>query len=161
VNALEPGPVCPAAGIEVVSPLSTFAICNGKDGRDGIGGAGGGNVAYQLSVHDETGIGSNANPTVWPLALPRGTWVVFAKALATGDANVDCKLMTHSAAIEKIVEIDDIEVRPVAGPMALALTGTALTDDDVTGVDLACGSTDPAFLGRIQLVAMQVTAVLH
>jgi hypothetical protein len=97
---------------------------------------------------------------VWPLALPRGNWVVSAKALATGDAFVDCKLMTHSDTIPS-AEIDDIEVRPVAGPVALALLGTALTDDDVTGVDLVCGSTDPATLGRIQLVAMQVTAVLN
>jgi hypothetical protein len=153
--------VCPAAGIEVVSPLSgTFAICNGKDGRDGTAGLGGGAVAYQWSLRDETSIGGSANPTVWPLALPRGSWVVFAKALATGDAYVDCKLMTHSLTIP-IAEIDDIEVRPVAGPVALALMGSTLTDDDVTGVDLACGSTDPAFLGRIRLVAMQVTAVLN
>jgi len=154
------GQVCPAAGIEVVSPLSgTFAICNGKAGRDGAGG-GSGSVAYQFSLRDETGIGRLANPTVWPLALPRGNWVVSAKALATGDAFVDCKLMTHSDTIPS-AEIDDVEVRPVAGPVALALLGTALTDDNVTGVDLACGSTDPAFLGRIQLVAMQVTAVLN
>jgi hypothetical protein len=52
--------------------------------------------------------------------------------------------------------IDNIEVRPEVEPLAMALMGTALTDDNVIGVDLMCGSTDPASLGRIQLVATQV-----
>ena len=86
--------------------------------------------------------------------------MVFAKGLATGDAYVDCKLMTHSDTVAA-VEIDDIEVKPQAGPLSIALTGTTLTDDVVTGVDLVCIRTDAATLGRIQIVAMQVSAVLN
>ena len=163
MNALPggPGQVCPAAGIEVVSPVSgTFAVCNGRDGRDGTGGPGGGSVAYQKSQHDDMPVGSPQDPSVWTLLLPRGAWVLFAKGLATGDAYVDCKLMTHSDTVAA-AEIDDIEVKPSAGPLAIALTGTTLTDDDVTGVDLVCVRTDAATLGRIQIVAMPVSAVLN
>jgi hypothetical protein len=157
------GQVCPAAGIEVFSPVSgTFAICNGKDGRDGVGGPGGGNVVYQKSQRDRTIIHSDA-PTVWTLLLPQGSWVVFAKALVTGFVFVDCKLMPHSDTIEipPSAEIDDIEVLPPGGPLPIALTGTALTDADVTGVDLVCLSTDGAGgLSHIQLVAMQASEVI-
>jgi len=164
VNALPggTGQVCPAAGIEVVSPVSgTFAICNGKDGRDGVGGPGGGNVVYQKSQHDSSPIRSDA-PTVWTLLLPQGSWVVFAKAMLSGvSVHIDCKLMPHSDTIPQTTEIDDIEVRFEVGPLGIALTGTALTDDDVTGVDLACGTTDGAAgLSRLQLVAMQVGEVI-
>jgi hypothetical protein len=81
----------------------------------------------------------------------------------TGIVFVDCKLMPHSDTIEipPTAEIDDIEVLPPGGPMPIALTGTAFTDADVTGVDLVCLSTDGAGgLSHIQLVATQVGEVI-
>ena len=156
------GPVCPAGGIEVFSASPPAAVCNGRDGRDGVGAPGAGGVAYQKSQRDDSTLIQNAPATVWSLALPRGSWVVSAKAMATGlGAFVDCTLMTHSDAVAT-KEIDSIEVRPETGPVAVALLGSAVTDDNVTGVDLFCGSTDVVGrLGRIQLVAMQVSAVIE
>jgi hypothetical protein len=89
--------------------------------------------------------------------------VVFTKAMATGAAAfIDCTLMPHSdtIVIPASAAIDNIEVRPEVEPLAMALMGTALTNDNVIGVDPMCGSTDPASLGRIQL-AMQVAAVIN
>ena len=106
-------------------------------------------------------IGSSTAPSAWPLPLPPGSWVVFAKALATGGTYVDCQLMPHSdtIAIPPSAEIDDIEVRTDTGPVAIVLTGLALTDDDITGVDLVCGSIEgTAAMGSIKVVAMQVAA---
>jgi hypothetical protein len=163
VTTLLPGgPVCPAGGIEVFSASPPAAVCNGKDGRDGVGAPGAGGVAFQKSQRDDTTLIQNAPATVWSLALPRGSWVVSAKAMATGPgAFVDCTLMTHSDAVAT-KEIDSIEVRPETGPVAVALLGSAVTDDNVTGVDLFCGSTDVVGrLGRIQIIASQVSAVIE
>jgi hypothetical protein len=103
-------------------------------------------------------IGDTTSPSVWSLLLPRGNWAVFAKALATGGTNVDCKLMSHSDTIPPS-EIDDLEIRTDIGPVTVALTGLALTDDDVTGVDLVCGSLEgAAAMGRIKIVAIQAAS---
>ncbi|HEY2946421.1 MAG TPA: hypothetical protein VGN09_28575 [Vicinamibacteria bacterium] len=83
----------------------------------------------------------------------------MAKALATGSVFVDCKLISHSDTSP--TELDDIEVHPEAGPLAISLAGTVLTGADVTGVDLVCSITDgAAAVSRIQLVAMQVSDVV-
>jgi len=96
----------------------------------------------------------------WELGLPEGTWVVVAKAWATGAPLLDCKLLTQSVDPAARLEVDDIEVRTDTGPVTVVLTGIVVANATVPGVNLVCSSTSgvTAAMGRIRLVATHVAA---
>lgn len=155
---------CTNGGIKVTSASGVNFVCNGLNGLNGTGGgADVDDTAYETPTPTVTTLQTSTMTKVASLVpLAQGVWTVVAKAQANGGSAADCFLMPHSDVSGTLPgntspALDETNVNPSAGPVALVLTGLLDTTTNNDGADLLCASTGAVVFSHAKIVAHQAS----